>query len=198
MEDLNTHVVIPAAVLIGVFITIYGLKQIYRTTDDVNDGIPIILIPSAPRSAAIDPQARRDYILEQNILQKKVFSKQHMSSSSSTSSTGMSPKSDFPEDGRMDTVYEEEDHDDEEEDDDEESFRFSQNCCICQEDYCDGDEIAWPTNENCQHVYHLNCIMKWLMLDHDECPVCRANYIPEILEAEVLKMEEGNIARVDE
>ena len=93
MEDLNTHVVIPAAVLIGVFITIYGLKQIYRTTDDVNDGIPIILIPSAPRSAAIDPQARRDYILEQNILQKKVFSKQHMSSSSSTSSSPGSSKS---------------------------------------------------------------------------------------------------------
>ncbi len=52
-------------------------------------------------------------------------------------------------------------------------------CPICCEDHKDGDEIAWSKNENCVHVYHLDCIVDWLVLDNDDCPNCRQNYIED-------------------
>jgi Ring finger domain len=48
-------------------------------------------------------------------------------------------------------------------------------CSICLEDFCDGDEIC--ESYNCRHQFHMNgCMSKWL-LGHDECPVCRRDYL---------------------
>ena len=52
---------------------------------------------------------------------------------------------------------------------------YISDCPICFESYHAGEEIAWSKNEQCQHAFHLNCIMGWL-LDNDECPMCRAKY----------------------
>lgn len=52
-----------------------------------------------------------------------------------------------------------------------------QTCAICYEDYKKGDDVAWSKNEECHHAYHVDCILEWLMLDHDECPQCRAKFI---------------------
>jgi len=54
---------------------------------------------------------------------------------------------------------------------------YSPRCCpICYEEYKIGEDIAWSQNDECPHVYHLNCILEWL-LDNDVCPMCRAQYI---------------------
>lgn len=54
---------------------------------------------------------------------------------------------------------------------------YSPRCCsICYEEYKIGDDISWSPNDDCPHVYHLSCILEWL-LDHDHCPMCRAKYI---------------------
>ena len=43
-----------------------------------------------------------------------------------------------------------------------------------------GDEIAWSHNEECLHAFHVNCIIEWL-IDNDECPMCRSNYICSVM-----------------
>jgi hypothetical protein len=49
-------------------------------------------------------------------------------------------------------------------------------CPICLEPYKPGDEVCWSTNEDCPHSFRLDCMMKWLMT-HDDCPLCRADYL---------------------
>ena len=49
-------------------------------------------------------------------------------------------------------------------------------CPICMESYTDGDDIVWSFNEECNHVFHRECIVCWLM-KHDDCPMCRSPYI---------------------
>ncbi len=49
-------------------------------------------------------------------------------------------------------------------------------CAICIDRYSKGDEIAWSFNEKCHHAFHLDCILDWLM-KHDECPLCRMDYL---------------------
>ncbi|KAG7370985.1 ring finger domain containing protein [Nitzschia inconspicua] len=48
-------------------------------------------------------------------------------------------------------------------------------CSICLEDFKHGDEIC--ESRNCRHKFHMNdCMCRWL-LGHDECPICRRDYI---------------------
>mmetsp|Transcript_15372 Transcript_15372/g.17563 ORF Transcript_15372/g.17563 Transcript_15372/m.17563 type:complete len:239 (+) Transcript_15372:233-949(+) len=54
----------------------------------------------------------------------------------------------------------------------------AKHCPICIEPYQEGEEICWSKNDRCRHAFHLDCIMTWLM-KHDDCPVCRANYLTE-------------------
>jgi len=55
-------------------------------------------------------------------------------------------------------------------------------CPICCKDYVKGDNIAWSKNEQCCHAFHTDCIIEWLM-DRDDCPMCRNNYLEETEEA---------------
>lgn len=51
-------------------------------------------------------------------------------------------------------------------------------CPICLEVYEEGEEIVWSRSTECNHVFHLNCMLSWLMLDNnDECPMCRRDYL---------------------
>ena len=56
------------------------------------------------------------------------------------------------------------------------SIYSPKSCPICLEEYKVGDEIAWSKNNECPHAFHLDCMINWLM-DHDECPLCRADYL---------------------
>ncbi|XP_073140092.1 E3 ubiquitin-protein ligase MBR2-like isoform X2 [Henckelia pumila] len=42
-------------------------------------------------------------------------------------------------------------------------------CCICQEEYIDGDDIGIS---DCGHEFHINCIKQWLTLKN-LCPICK-------------------------
>ncbi|XP_022763394.1 LOW QUALITY PROTEIN: E3 ubiquitin-protein ligase MBR2-like [Durio zibethinus] len=42
-------------------------------------------------------------------------------------------------------------------------------CCICQEEYADGDDTG---TLDCGHDFHTNCIKQWLMLKN-LCPICK-------------------------
>ncbi|RDX78955.1 putative E3 ubiquitin-protein ligase RHG1A, partial [Mucuna pruriens] len=42
-------------------------------------------------------------------------------------------------------------------------------CCVCQEDYGDGDDIG---TLDCGHDFHSNCIKQWLM-HKNLCPICK-------------------------
>lgn len=47
-------------------------------------------------------------------------------------------------------------------------------CCICQEEYEDGDEIG---RLSCDHRYHVECIHQWLRLKN-WCPICKVSAAP--------------------
>jgi E3 ubiquitin-protein ligase Arkadia len=42
-------------------------------------------------------------------------------------------------------------------------------CCICQEEYVDGDDIG---RLDCGHDFHAGCIKQWLVLKN-LCPICK-------------------------
>ncbi|CAL0331316.1 unnamed protein product [Lupinus luteus] len=42
-------------------------------------------------------------------------------------------------------------------------------CCICQEEYADGENIG---SLDCGHEFHINCIKQWLM-QKNLCPICK-------------------------
>lgn len=62
----------------------------------------------------------------------------------------------------------------------------SDTCCICLEDFRLGEQLC--QSYNCSHVFHLGCMLEWLM-GHDECPVCRRDYLSH-------PIEEGGSQRV--
>ena len=56
------------------------------------------------------------------------------------------------------------------------SLYSQKECPICLETYKENDDICWSRNKNCTHAFHLDCMVDWLMI-HDDCPLCRSNYL---------------------
>jgi len=54
-------------------------------------------------------------------------------------------------------------------------------CAICLESYQAGTEIVWSSNQQCNHVFHKNCLEQWVMkLRQSEgpiCPCCRRDFL---------------------
>lgn len=50
-----------------------------------------------------------------------------------------------------------------------ESALDSEPCCICQEEYVDGDNVGVL---NCGHDFHTDCVKQWLM-QKNLCPICK-------------------------
>jgi hypothetical protein len=48
-------------------------------------------------------------------------------------------------------------------------------CSVCLEPFCQGEEVAWSRELKCQHCFHSECLVPWLM-KHGECPVCRIEF----------------------
>jgi len=49
-------------------------------------------------------------------------------------------------------------------------------CPICLDIFKLNDEVSWSKYAKCDHVYHHQCIILWLM-NHDDCPYCRCKFI---------------------
>jgi len=51
-------------------------------------------------------------------------------------------------------------------------------CSVCLEIFEPGEKLSWSRNLRCEHVFHHECLMPWLMT-HDECPYCRTKMIDD-------------------
>lgn len=51
-------------------------------------------------------------------------------------------------------------------------------CPICLGEFEQNEEVCKSKNVECQHFFHLDCMMQWLM-HHDECPLCRTDYLKD-------------------
>lgn len=52
----------------------------------------------------------------------------------------------------------------------------SSTCSICWEKYRDGETVCLSSNKHCNHAYHFDCILPWL-LKRNDCPLCRRNFL---------------------
>jgi hypothetical protein len=50
-------------------------------------------------------------------------------------------------------------------------------CPICLRHFKPQQLVCVSNNSSCQHVFHKNCMVDWLMKDHDNCPMCREDYL---------------------
>jgi hypothetical protein len=51
-------------------------------------------------------------------------------------------------------------------------------CAICLSHFKPQQLVCESTNPSCQHVFHKDCMVDWLMLKHhDTCPMCREVYL---------------------
>jgi len=57
-------------------------------------------------------------------------------------------------------------------------------CCICLECYEPGEVICASKSEECNHVFHKECLMHWMMKGNDRCPLCRVDFLIDEKESE--------------
>lgn len=56
-------------------------------------------------------------------------------------------------------------------------------CAVCLNEFENSDEIRQLTN--CCHIFHKNCLDKWLEHDQKTCPLCRSCLMSDVVEEEV-------------
>lgn len=56
------------------------------------------------------------------------------------------------------------------------SLHYASDCCaICVSLYEDKDIVVW--SDQCQHIFHRDCLVQWLMKDgKSSCPCCRQRF----------------------
>ncbi|CAN0910464.1 Brassinosteroid-responsive RING protein 1 [Linum grandiflorum] len=52
-----------------------------------------------------------------------------------------------------------------------------ESCAVCLYDFEEEDEIR--NLANCRHVFHKDCLDRWMGYDRRTCPMCRTAVIPE-------------------
>ncbi|KAK8562681.1 hypothetical protein V6N13_018747 [Hibiscus sabdariffa] len=52
-------------------------------------------------------------------------------------------------------------------------------CSICLAEFDDEDVVSQI--QKCGHVFHMNCIEKWMERDHFTCPLCRSFLFPNVV-----------------
>ncbi|CAO2835582.1 unnamed protein product [Amaranthus hypochondriacus] len=48
-------------------------------------------------------------------------------------------------------------------------------CAVCLYQFVKGEEIRWLCN--CNHIFHQDCLDRWMDLDHRTCPLCRTPFL---------------------
>jgi len=50
-------------------------------------------------------------------------------------------------------------------------------CTICLCSYEPGEEVSWSPRADCQHAFHTDCIIPWLVKNAEpKCPICRQDF----------------------
>jgi hypothetical protein len=52
-------------------------------------------------------------------------------------------------------------------------------CAICLSHFEPQQLVCESNNSACQHVFHKDCMVDWLMKGHHTCPMCREVYLPK-------------------
>ncbi|CAJ1952849.1 unnamed protein product [Cylindrotheca closterium] len=52
-------------------------------------------------------------------------------------------------------------------------------CCICLDCYEPGEVICASKSEECNHVFHKECLIPWMMKNNDRCPLCRVDFMKD-------------------
>ena len=52
-------------------------------------------------------------------------------------------------------------------------------CCICLDHYQPGEVICASKSEECNHVFHKECLIPWMMKNNGRCPLCRVDFMKE-------------------
>jgi hypothetical protein len=52
-------------------------------------------------------------------------------------------------------------------------------CAICLSHFEPLQLVCESNNSSCQHVFHEDCLVDWLMKYHENCPMCREVYLLE-------------------
>lgn len=52
-------------------------------------------------------------------------------------------------------------------------------CIICFKDYEEGENVVWSSGEGCCHVFHRECMLKWISTGKKRCPICRNLFVPD-------------------
>jgi hypothetical protein len=50
-------------------------------------------------------------------------------------------------------------------------------CAICLSHFKPQQLVCESNNSSCQHVFHKDCMVDWLMKKHNDCPLCREVYL---------------------
>nr|XP_016515871.1 PREDICTED: RING-H2 finger protein ATL46-like [Nicotiana tabacum] len=67
-------------------------------------------------------------------------------------------------------------------------------CAICLLEFEHGDKGR--KIKSCSHIFHENCLDKWLMHgkgQNSNCPVCRSVIIPNYMVEEIQEVEDGGL-----
>ncbi|WOG81262.1 hypothetical protein DCAR_0100407 [Daucus carota subsp. sativus] len=56
-----------------------------------------------------------------------------------------------------------------------------QTCAVCLNEFSGCEEIR--RLPNCQHVYHRNCVDRWMDHEQKTCPLCRTPFISDDMQA---------------
>ena len=59
-------------------------------------------------------------------------------------------------------------------------FHTEATCIICFKDYEVDEEIVWSSMSVCRHVYHKECMLRWISTGKKKCPLCRNYFVPSI------------------
>lgn len=52
-----------------------------------------------------------------------------------------------------------------------------ESCAVCLYEFSDSEEIRRLTN--CRHIFHRECVDRWMDHEHKTCPLCRTPFISD-------------------
>jgi len=160
MEDSTEFIVLLVASLVTSFIVLYLLSRMAERCE--RDFEQEEKIEDLRRKSLVEKSLVTKIIGPTSVLEEKIISEVMVKTeliSESSQSCCSEEKEQRPDESIL-----------------REDIENQATCSICLNDYECGQEISSPKNGKCQHTFHKECIVGWL-LKHDDCPCCRRQYL---------------------